>query len=209
MWDMALHYPLLFPYGENGWHSNIPFNGVVVKDVDADLDEDHVEEFEHKKKHYNVTMAEFNGYRLQHRDIDGIVLLRGGRLRQQYIVDAYAAIEQNRLRYLHLNRKSFVQISIKAFRIPSLQVTITLLPSDKGSFYHLFSHEVHVTWFIIIKMPWKSIDGLVARMRLLHSLVIPNGLRLRECYCSNSNLKSMWQPTFLKLNDINFRNRVS
>ncbi len=64
MWDMALHYPLLFPYGENGWHSNIPFNGVVVKDVDADLDEDHVEEFEHKKKHYNVTMAEFNGYRL-------------------------------------------------------------------------------------------------------------------------------------------------
>jgi hypothetical protein len=27
---MALHYPLLFPYGEDGWHSNISFNGVVV-----------------------------------------------------------------------------------------------------------------------------------------------------------------------------------
>jgi len=27
---MALHYPLLFPYGEDGWHSNIPLNGVVV-----------------------------------------------------------------------------------------------------------------------------------------------------------------------------------
>jgi hypothetical protein len=99
---MALHYPLLFPYGEDGWHLNIQFNGVIV---DVDLDEDHVEESELQRKHYNVTMAEFYGYRLQHRDIDGIALLRGGRLRQQYIVDAYAAIEQNRLKYLRLNKK--------------------------------------------------------------------------------------------------------
>ncbi len=27
---MALHYPLLFPYSEDGWHPNIPLNGVVV-----------------------------------------------------------------------------------------------------------------------------------------------------------------------------------
>ncbi len=27
---MALHYPLLFFYGEDGWHLNIPLNGVVV-----------------------------------------------------------------------------------------------------------------------------------------------------------------------------------
>jgi hypothetical protein len=44
MWDMALHYPLLFPYGEDGWHPNIPLNGVVVQDVNADLDEDHAKE---------------------------------------------------------------------------------------------------------------------------------------------------------------------
>jgi hypothetical protein len=63
---MALHYPLLFPYGEDGWHLNILFNGVVVQDVDVDLDEDHAEESEHQRKHHNVTMAEFYGYRLQH-----------------------------------------------------------------------------------------------------------------------------------------------
>ncbi len=34
---MPLHYPLLFPYGEDEWHSNILLNGVVV---DGDLDED-------------------------------------------------------------------------------------------------------------------------------------------------------------------------
>ncbi len=50
-------------------------------------------------------MVEFYGYRLQHRDINGIALLRGDRLRHQYIVDAYAVIEQNRLKYLRLNKK--------------------------------------------------------------------------------------------------------
>ncbi len=79
---MALHYPLLFPYGEDGWHSNIPLNGVVLQDADANLDEDHVEEFKHHRKHRNVTMAKFYDYRLQHRDTDGVALLWGDRLRQ-------------------------------------------------------------------------------------------------------------------------------
>ncbi len=74
---MALHYPLLFLYGEDGWHLNIPLNGVVLQDVDADLDEDHAEESEHHKKHHNVTMAEFYNYRLQHQGTNGIALLWG------------------------------------------------------------------------------------------------------------------------------------
>jgi len=72
---MALHYSLLFLYGEDGWHSNIPLNGVVLQDVDADLDEDHAKESKHHKNYHNVAMAEFYGYRLQHRDIGGITLL--------------------------------------------------------------------------------------------------------------------------------------
>ncbi len=67
------------------------------------MDEDHAEEYEHHRKHHNVTMAEFYGYRLQHRDIDGIVLLRSDQLRQRYIMDVYVVVEQNRLRYLCLN----------------------------------------------------------------------------------------------------------
>ncbi len=56
---MALHYPLLFPHDEDGWHPNIPLNGVVVN---VDLDEEHAEESKLQRKHYNVTMAEFYGY---------------------------------------------------------------------------------------------------------------------------------------------------
>jgi hypothetical protein len=99
---MVLHYPLLFPDGEDGWHSNIPLNGVVA---DVDLDDDHAKESELQRKHCNVTMAEFYGYQFQHQDTDGIALLWGDRLQHQYIVDAYAAIEQNCLKYLCLNKK--------------------------------------------------------------------------------------------------------
>ncbi len=47
---MALHYPLLFPYGEDGWHLNIPFNGVIA---DVDLDEDRAKEYELRR---NIAM---------------------------------------------------------------------------------------------------------------------------------------------------------
>jgi hypothetical protein len=63
---MALYYMLLFPYGEDGWHSNIPLNDVVVQDANVDLDEDHVEESKHQRKHCNVIMAKLYNYRLQH-----------------------------------------------------------------------------------------------------------------------------------------------
>jgi hypothetical protein len=71
---MALHYPLLFPYGEDGWHPNISLNGIIMQDVDVDLDEDHAKKSKHQRKHRNVTMVEFYIYQLQHRDTDGIVL---------------------------------------------------------------------------------------------------------------------------------------
>ncbi len=148
-----------------------------------------MEESKHQRKHHNVTMVEFYDYRLQHRNTNGIALLWGGQYRQQYIVDAYAVVEQNCLRYLCLNQKNFVQISIKAFRTPSLQVIITLLPSDRGSFCHLLSQEVHITWFRISKMPWQSVDGPVARICLLHSLAIPNGMRSKERCCPDNNLR--------------------
>jgi hypothetical protein len=117
------------------------------------LDEDHAEEFEHKKKHHNVTMAKFYDYQLQHRDTDGITLLRGGQLRQQYILDAYVVVEQTRLMYLCLNQKKFRANLYQGLQDAIIAMTIALLPSDKGSFCHLLSHEVHITWFRIIKMP--------------------------------------------------------
>ncbi|KAH8947643.1 hypothetical protein BDL97_11G053400 [Sphagnum fallax] len=73
---MPLQYPLLFPRGED---ANNTENG-------------------------KVTQAEFFGFRMQNRTRKSQSLLRGGRLLQQYIVDTWASLEQNRLQYLRHNQ---------------------------------------------------------------------------------------------------------
>ncbi len=120
---MALHYPLLFPYDEDGWHLNILLNGVVV---DVDLDENHVEESEHQRKHYNVTMAKFYDYRLQHRDTDiGITLLRGDLIEALIHCGCLCGY---RTKPLEVSAPEPKKVSCRSLSRPS-----------RGSFYHLFS----------------------------------------------------------------------
>ena len=53
-----------------------------------------------KIKREIVTMREYYAYRIQHRRNGGQTILCGGRLFQQFIVDAYTAIEEERLRFV-------------------------------------------------------------------------------------------------------------
>ncbi|XP_071692044.1 uncharacterized protein [Rutidosis leptorrhynchoides] len=82
---MSLQYPLLFPYGETSYHERIPY---------------HNNNRRRKTNRSFLTMREYCCYRIQQRDNEGTTLLRGGRLFQQYLVDAYTAIEEQRLRWL-------------------------------------------------------------------------------------------------------------
>ena len=76
-----LHYVLLFPLGNDGWHVGIAHNRVRG----------------------NVTALEFYCYRLMIRG--GVNHLHlSGRLFHQYIVDIYAKIEQQRLNYVYQNK---------------------------------------------------------------------------------------------------------
>lgn len=49
-------------------------------------------------------MAKYYAYRLMQHQNEPETLLRGGKLFQQYIVDAWAASEQNRLRWIQSNQ---------------------------------------------------------------------------------------------------------
>ncbi|XP_071688036.1 uncharacterized protein [Rutidosis leptorrhynchoides] len=82
---MALQYPLLFPYGEKGYHEEIPYRNNNER---------------RKTIRGFVTMREFYCYMIQQRENEGTTLLRGGRLFQQYLVDAFTAIEEQRLKWL-------------------------------------------------------------------------------------------------------------
>lgn len=64
---MSMQYPLLFPYGEDGFHPNIRYLESPVKDIVI------------REK---VSMQEYYAYLIQQRRVRQNTLLRGGRLLQ-------------------------------------------------------------------------------------------------------------------------------
>ncbi|KAL8143370.1 LOW QUALITY PROTEIN: hypothetical protein V2J09_016402 [Rumex salicifolius] len=86
---MALQYPLLFPYGKDGFHPNILY---------------HVNTGKRKTQRDNVTMKEFYCYRIQQHLNEGTTLLKGDKLFYQYLTDAYSAVEEQRLSWVRFNQ---------------------------------------------------------------------------------------------------------
>ncbi|XP_055961830.1 uncharacterized protein LOC126681473 [Mercurialis annua] len=88
---MAMQFPILFPYGENGYMIDILYANVGQNK---------------RIKRQFITMREYYAYLIQQRIRDESALLRGGRLFQQFIVDAFTCIEQERLDFIKRNQKS-------------------------------------------------------------------------------------------------------
>lgn len=87
---MAMQCPILFPYGENGHrlgikHSDPTGNGL--------------------SKREKLTMREYYAYPLQYRATEGHTLHLSGKLFQQYVVDAFMAVEEEQFRYIRNNQK--------------------------------------------------------------------------------------------------------
>ncbi|XP_052200448.1 uncharacterized protein LOC127806909 isoform X1 [Diospyros lotus] len=83
-----LHYVLLFPYGELGWEPELKLWNVQYDRPSTD----------------RLTQMDFYSYRLFERSTEYSTILRGGKLFQEFLVDAWAATEQNRLTYYKLNQ---------------------------------------------------------------------------------------------------------
>ena len=79
-------YPILFPCGDPGWHEGL----------------------EHTEQHrtvsrFRVTMLQYYSYRLAIRPTFSTIH-RGGKLFQQYLVDAYVKMEGTRLDWIRQNQ---------------------------------------------------------------------------------------------------------
>jgi hypothetical protein len=86
-----LYYALLFPRGENGWYSHL-FLEESEKEAEG-------------KSPGRLTQTRYYAFRLFSREGEFSSILSGGRLLQQYMVDAFASIDQNRLSFLRRNQK--------------------------------------------------------------------------------------------------------
>ncbi|GJT63539.1 ATP-dependent DNA helicase PIF1-like protein [Tanacetum coccineum] len=86
---MARQYPTLFMYGEDGFHDKIPY---------------YTNRGNRKTNRGFVTMKEYYSYIIQQRNDQGNTLVRGGRLFQRYLVDAYSVVEEQRLKWTRNNQ---------------------------------------------------------------------------------------------------------
>ncbi|KAL3638423.1 hypothetical protein CASFOL_017794 [Castilleja foliolosa] len=86
---IPLQYPLLFPLAEPGWSPDMRL---------------HSEEGA-RKRNLNVNM--YYSFHIQDRARIYSLLLSGGRLFQQYLVDAYTCIEQSQLDFVNANQNMF------------------------------------------------------------------------------------------------------
>ncbi|XP_074318083.1 uncharacterized protein LOC141654868 [Silene latifolia] len=107
---MALQYPLLFPYGEDSYHTEIPY-------IDQGQG----------GKRKNVTMREYYAYRVQLRNSEGSTLLCGGRLFQQFLEDSCCAIESERW---FGNPHLFITFTANP-KWPEIEAMLQLIPGQK------------------------------------------------------------------------------
>ncbi|XP_042027246.1 uncharacterized protein LOC121774434 [Salvia splendens] len=87
---LPLQYPLLFPYGEDGYREDIGFSRNSSSSST------------HRK---SISPKEFFAFRLHERISEYSILLFGRRLFQQFVVDAYTMIETGRLTFVRTHQK--------------------------------------------------------------------------------------------------------
>jgi Helitron helicase-like domain at N-terminus len=80
-----LHYVLFFPYGESGWYY----------------------EFQSPGNRRRITLLQYSAYRLHSRPNEFSTILRGCRLFQTYLVDMFACIDQECLRFIQTQQPRF------------------------------------------------------------------------------------------------------
>ncbi|KAI4345058.1 hypothetical protein L6164_012226 [Bauhinia variegata] len=88
---LPLQYPLLFPYGEDGYRYNVPHRDITTTRSNVQN---------------KVTIHEFFNFRLQMRKDEPQTILSSRRLFQQFIVDVYYVMESERLNYIRYHQKN-------------------------------------------------------------------------------------------------------
>jgi helitron helicase-like protein len=84
---LALQYPFLFPYGEDGYRLGI------------------LQSSNSSGSRAKVSMREWFAYRIQERDGEPSTILSSRKLFQQFLVDAYTMVESERLCYIRTHQK--------------------------------------------------------------------------------------------------------
>ncbi|KAL1333322.1 uncharacterized protein [Arachis hypogaea] len=99
---LGLQYPLLFPYGEDGYRIDIQHK--IIGSLKPN-------------KRSKLTMRQFFAFRLQTRKTEAPTILVSKKLFQQFVVDACTMIESERLLYFRIHQKELRANDYKSLKI--------------------------------------------------------------------------------------------
>ncbi|KAE8223141.1 hypothetical protein CF319_g3776 [Tilletia indica] len=108
---LPLRFPVLIPYGHFGWHDAIPLGADSPRTLfsadptlaAAALEDPNVVRGRGRGGSVHVSLDQFHAFHLHIRGHFS-TLFRSNSLLQEWIVDAWVVIEQNRASYLHFNQ---------------------------------------------------------------------------------------------------------
>jgi len=101
----ALYYVLLFPKGENGWHPRIPIRGAQLRERGENARQ---RDGEKRARSQVVSDTCYYAYYLHVRDGPQPPLFYGGKLFQQFVVDAWANCEQRKLNWARTHQHTLI-----------------------------------------------------------------------------------------------------
>uniref|UniRef100_A0A6N2K990 Helitron helicase-like domain-containing protein n=1 Tax=Salix viminalis TaxID=40686 RepID=A0A6N2K990_SALVM len=153
---MALQYPLLFPYGDDGYRCNIMF-----------VNQDH----QLQRKCSRVPMRAFYAYLIHERaNIENIVI-KGGRLYQQFLVDAFVNVEKDRLDYIRANQ-SIHEAILRGDVEGNAAGKIIVLSSLTGSPRYMINNYQDIQRDIRKNIPYKQEDKSDIVTRVFQAKVV-------------------------------------
>jgi len=88
---IPLQYPLMFPYGEDGYEEDIPIRESHSKSK--------------SRVRVRISLREFIAFRIQQRSIESGNIVNACRLFQQFLVYCYTMVEAQQLSFIRANQK--------------------------------------------------------------------------------------------------------
>ena len=164
---LAYEYPLLFPYGEDGYRPDIAHRETEEGDDVVNIN-----------KHNRLTIREWLAYRIHMRLFEAKTLLSSRRLFQEYLVDGFTMLEAENLVGLEEIKKS---LEFRNTRILIMKVSRIMFRDqlkEKYLFYPLSMLEVTDLWINFTLTGWLYAAKLGFPMFSLPLHVILNGQKL-------------------------------
>jgi len=88
---IPLQYPLMFPFGEDGYQEDIPIRESHSRSK--------------SRARIRISLREFIAFRIQQRSIEPGNIVNACRLFQQFLVDCYTMVKAQRLSFIRANQK--------------------------------------------------------------------------------------------------------